>query len=140
MPPSAERNSEYHLPSVPSGRLVVETTSRSATVNFAALELTPSADNTVTEAGPGEAIIPAGTDAVNCDALTYAVASGEPFHCRTMLPPKLAPFTVSVNAGPATTRNAGLRLVIDGAATTVNGTAGETAPEAEPPPAPAAAK
>jgi hypothetical protein len=69
-------------------------------------------------------IKPAGTPAVNCDAETKVVASGEPFHETTVLPENPEPFTVSVNAAPPATAVLGEILVrVSGAGVMVKGSA-----------------
>jgi hypothetical protein len=69
---------------------------------------------TVMPALPPLAIRLAGTEAVNCVALTNVVVSPVPFQFTTAPLRKLVPFTVSVNAGPPAGVVAGLRLVIVG--------------------------
>src|SRR3982074_1567713 len=70
--------------------------------------------NTVTLAVPGEAILAAGTVAVNCPVLTNVVVKAVPFHWIDAPFTKLPPFTVSVNAGPPAVAELGLMLVSNG--------------------------
>ncbi len=83
-------------------------------VNVAAAEGLPPVLTAVMLALPALTIRLAGTAAVSCVELKNVVVSAVPFQ-RTLAPErKLVPFTVSVNAGPPTTADVGLRLVIAG--------------------------
>jgi hypothetical protein len=56
----------------------------------------------------------AGTEAVNCVALTNVVESAEPFHCAVEAGTNPAPLTIRVNVGPPAAAELGLKLLIVG--------------------------
>src|SRR6266566_2635019 len=74
-------------------------------------EIAPPGLETVTAAKSTRLDMLAGTDAVNCVALTNVVASGEPFHSTVAPGTNLAPLTVNVNAGTPSVAALGVRLV-----------------------------
>jgi hypothetical protein len=88
-------------------------------VNVTAFDVAPPGFATVTLAVPDEAIRLAGTEAVNCVALTNVVESAEPFHCAVDPDTNPAPLTVRVNAGPPAVAELGLKLLIVGVGTLI---------------------
>lgn len=86
------------------------------TVNNTALEALPPGFTTVILAVRTVEIRLAGTVAVNCVALTKAVANAAPFQATVEPPRNPVPFTISVNAAPPLVAPVGFRLVMAGAA------------------------
>jgi len=71
----------------------------------------------VTFALPAVVILPAGTEAMSCVALTTVVERAEPFNCTTAPERKPVPFTVNVKVAPPAVAELGLRLAIVAAGT-----------------------
>jgi hypothetical protein len=82
-----------------------------STVKVRMLETAPPGLETVTAADSAVFDMLAGTDAVNCEALRNAVASGEPFHSTVAPGTNLVPLTVRVNVATPSVAAFGLRLV-----------------------------
>jgi hypothetical protein len=81
-------------------------------VNTTVFDVPPPGLATETLAVPADPIKFAGTDAVNCVALTNVVDSALPFHCTVDPLTNPAPLTVSVNADPPAVAAFGLRPLI----------------------------
>jgi hypothetical protein len=76
------------------------------------LEAAPPGLMTTTVAVPGAVIKPAGTEAINCVALTNVVGNAEPFHCTIDPVTKPVPLTASVNADAPAVAEGGFKPVI----------------------------
>jgi hypothetical protein len=88
-------------------------------VNVTGFDVAPPGFTTATLAVPGEAVRLAGTEAVNCVALTNTVESAEPFHCAVDPGTNPEPLTVRVNAGPPAIAELGLKLLTVGVGTLI---------------------
>jgi hypothetical protein len=86
------------------------------TVKFALLDGPPPGAGfvTCTDAVPAVAMSVAGTEAVNCVALTNVAVRLPPLQLTTAPDTKFDPFTVSVKAGPPTVALLGESVVTDG--------------------------